>query len=71
VNRPYGFHPEARFEFREAVRFYESERRGVGAELVKEVRSAVDHVLAHPLSGTPGEAGTRMKILARFPYTLV
>ncbi len=49
MSRSFGFQPDARLEFREAVRFYQSQGRGVGAELVKEVRSAVDHVLATSL----------------------
>lgn len=71
MSRSFAFHPEARLEFREAVKFYESERRGVGLELSKAVRSAIDYVLEHPLSGSPAEAGTRRKVLAHFPYTLI
>lgn len=34
----YTFHPAAEAEFIEAVRFYESRRSGLGADLLDEVR---------------------------------
>ena len=58
-------------ELREAVRFYEGEAAGLGAEFAAEVRAAIGQVLEHPLSGTPARAGTRRKLLARFPYSLI
>jgi toxin ParE1/3/4 len=71
VSRPFSFHPAARLEFRETVRFYESQRRGVGAEFVKELRSLIDHILRYPESGSPGSAGTRRAVLPHFPYAVV
>jgi plasmid stabilization system protein ParE len=71
VTRPFSFHPDARVEFRETVRFYEAQRRGVGADLAKELRSSIDQILEHPLSGSPGHSGTRRVFLPHFPYTLV
>ena len=70
MTRPFSFHPEARVELREAVKFYESERQGVGADFVREVRAAVEHILEHPMSGSPAPAGTRRKVLPHFPYLL-
>jgi plasmid stabilization system protein ParE len=43
----------------------------LGAAFAAESRAAVDHVLEHPYSGAPGEAGTRRKLLQRFPYSLI
>jgi plasmid stabilization system protein ParE len=71
VSRRFQFHPEARLELRQAVQFYEGETRGLGADFRAEVRAAIEHVLEHPLSGSPAEAETRRKLLVRFPYSLV
>lgn len=71
MSRPFEFVPEARLELREAVRFYEGEAAGLGAEFAAEVRAVIGQVLEHPLSGTPTRAGTRRKLLARFPYSLI
>ncbi len=71
MSREFGFHPEARDELRAAIRFYESERSGVGQALLKETRAAISQLLEHPLSGPPEQFGTRAKILPRFPFKLV
>jgi plasmid stabilization system protein ParE len=69
VSRSFSFHPAARAETREAVRFYETAQEGPGAELVVTLRTAIDQVLVHPPAGRPGPAGTRRVVLGRFPYT--
>ena len=71
MTAPFSFHPAARRELIETVRFYQSERPGVGAEFAKEVRDSIDQIVTHPLSGSPGPGQTRNKILPHFPYTVV
>ena len=71
MSRGFAFRPEAREELREAIRFYEKEQTGLGAELLAEVRAAVEHVLANPGAAPPFQAGTRRKLVARFPYSIV
>ncbi len=65
------FHPGARLELREAVSFYEAERVGLGADFAAEVQGALDFVSRQPHSGAPAEAGTRRKLLRRFPYSVI
>jgi toxin ParE1/3/4 len=71
VSRGYAFRPEAREELREAVRFYEREAKGLGAELATEVCAVVESVVLNPNTGSPFEAGTRRKLLPRFPYSII
>jgi toxin ParE1/3/4 len=71
VSHRFSFHTDARSELREAVQYYASEHKGVGAELVAAVRAAIEDILDHPLSGTPYQSGTRRKVLAHFPYAQV
>jgi plasmid stabilization system protein ParE len=71
VIRGYAFRPEAREELREAVRFYEREAKGLGAELAAEVRAVVESIVSNPNTGSPFEAGTRRRLLPRFPYSII
>ena len=71
MRRGFSFHPEARAELREAVRYYEAEAAGLGAEFAAEVRVAVDRARGNPLIGALHEADTRRKLLQRFPYALI
>ncbi|HEX8829638.1 MAG TPA: type II toxin-antitoxin system RelE/ParE family toxin [Longimicrobium sp.] len=71
MSRGYAFRPEAREELREAVRFYEREAKGLGTELAAEVRAVIETIESNPLTGSPFEAGTRRKLLPRFPYSIV
>ena len=71
MSRGYAFRPEARDELREAVRFYEREAKGLGAELAAEVRAVVESIAANPNAGSPFEARTRRKLLPRFPYSII
>ena len=65
------FHPNARDELREAVRYYEQARRGLGVEFAAEVQATIEQVTAQPLTGFPSEAGTRRRLLPRFPYSVI
>jgi plasmid stabilization system protein ParE len=71
VSHPFEFHPEARAELRQSVEFYERETVGLGREFAAEVRATIEHLLENPLSGSVAQAGTRRKLLQRFPYSLI
>ncbi len=64
-------HPEARHELRAAVLFYEGEARGLGRDLLQEVRAALSRLAEWPASGTPDGSDIRRVVLARFPFTVV
>ena len=44
----YGFHPEARLEYREAATFYEARRAGLGAAFTREIESALAQIFQMP-----------------------
>lgn len=44
----YGFHPEARLEYREASLFYEARQPGLGATFTREIETAIDRILEAP-----------------------
>jgi toxin ParE1/3/4 len=67
----FAFRPEARDELREAVLFYEKERPGLGAEFSAEVRTTLEALVLNPNSGPEFEAGTRRKLVPRFPYSVL
>jgi len=65
------FHPEARHELRAAVLFYEGEARGLGRDLLQEVRAALGRLAEWPASGTRDGSDVRRVVLGRFPFTVV
>jgi len=65
------FHPEARGELRAAFLFYEGEARGLGRDLLQEVRATLSRLAEWPASGTPDGGDIRRVVLARFPFTMV
>ncbi len=66
-------HSDAATELVEAVRWYDSKRRGLGGEFVDEVAEAIDRVAQNPKAGGPLSADdkTRRVLVSRFPYQLV
>jgi len=68
---PVTFHPTARAELREAVQYYEEARRGLGEEFAAAVQTAIEQIVVRPLIGFPSEAGSRRKLLQRFPYSII
>lgn len=65
------FHEAARDEFREAARWYEDEREGLGREFLAAVEAALERAVRN---GDPvlarGQRGKRKLVLRRFPYVL-
>ena len=61
------FRAQAREDLRDAARFYEGGVAGLGAEFIAEVRTAVVQLRSHPEFA----AGTRRKLLTRFPYGII
>ncbi|MCP4129418.1 MAG: type II toxin-antitoxin system RelE/ParE family toxin [bacterium] len=67
----YSFHPSARIELSEAVYYYESCRKGLGAEFAKEVYSTVRRITEFPEAWTPLTKNTRRCLTKRFPYGVI
>lgn len=70
------FEDEADAEFREAGRWYESRRAGLGIEFFDEVDAALRRIVAFPRAGAPvprvpGHLPVRRLAVNRFPYHVV
>jgi len=63
----------AREEFAAAVRWFEEQRAGLGAEFYDEVLATTARLEAFPESGSPisPDGLTRRLFLPRFPYQIV
>jgi plasmid stabilization system protein ParE len=65
--------PQARDELREAKRWYDEQKPGLGAELLDAVRTAVGRIQQSP-HGFPLYAGfsdIRRAVVERFPYIVI
>ena len=71
--KPLRFSDPASEELAEAVRWYEQQRTGLGAELFDTVAQSVDLIRANPEIGTPQRAQlpARQYLLRRFPYKVI
>jgi plasmid stabilization system protein ParE len=63
----------AREEFAEAVRWYDEQRAGLGAEFFDEVAATTARLEVHPEIGAPVSLDrlTRRLLVPRFPYQVV
>jgi plasmid stabilization system protein ParE len=61
----------ARDDLREAIRYYEAQRPGLGAEFRDEVRSALERIERFPEAWHPLSASTRRCRTHRFPYGII
>ena len=68
---PYGFHPEARSEFRESARYYEIQQPGLGHRYVDAVRDAVTRIRSRPQLYREIAPGVRQCRIPRFPYGII
>ena len=61
----------AEAELDDAVRYYENESSGLGAEFLAEVISAVNRIAEFPKAWQQLETGLRRCRLNRFPYGII
>ena len=73
MNRPLIVLPEAEEELREAVRWYESRRGGLGLELLGTVERALQRIIEAPEQFPVWPAAPRWRrcLIERFPYSVV
>jgi toxin ParE1/3/4 len=76
VNSRVRFEDEADAEYREAGRWYEGRRVGLGLEFFDAVDAAIDQVLRFPAAGkpvprVPRDLPVRRCAVTRFPYHVV
>ena len=61
----------ARDDLRDAIRFYEIERPGLGAEFRDEIRLSLERIKAFPESWRALSENTRRCRTHRFPYGII
>jgi plasmid stabilization system protein ParE len=61
----------ARRELRDAVQYYEAQRRGLGAEFRSEVRATIERIKNFPEAWRSLGPNTRRCRLHRFPYGVI
>jgi toxin ParE1/3/4 len=76
VNSRVRFEDEADDEYREAARWYESRRLGLGLEFLDAVDAAIAQVVRFPAAGepvprVPQDLPVRRCAVTRFPYHVV
>jgi plasmid stabilization system protein ParE len=62
--------PAAVADLRQAYRWYEAERRGLGEEFLSEVRTSIANVVNAPGAYAVVHRDTRRALVRRFPYGL-
>lgn len=70
MNR-FQFHPAARQEFRDAVRFYDERAFGLGRKFTDEVEDAIRRICEMPAAWPMLSEDVRRCMLRRFPYALL
>jgi len=65
------FHPEAAFEFEEAVRYYRARGRVLGDRFAAEVRFAIHRILETPERWRVLEQDVRRCVVRVFPYSIL
>ena len=70
MTRRVAFRPQADAEVREARRWYEERRSGLGTKFAAAVEEAVAQITENPLAFPCVRGETRRAILHRFPYGL-
>jgi plasmid stabilization system protein ParE len=61
----------AQNDLREAVRYYNAQRRGLGDDFREEVREVIERIKALPDAWHPIEAEARRCRTQRFPYGVI
>jgi plasmid stabilization system protein ParE len=69
--RPVRLHPAAQSELDAAIAWYESERPGLGAELLEEFLRTLAHIRERPQSSAKIGEHVRRGLLHRFPYGVI
>jgi toxin ParE1/3/4 len=65
------FAQEAVEEAREARQWYQERSRAAAASFVSELDRALEQIQRYPALGAPYIAGTRRRLLLRFPFFIV
>ena len=64
------FRPEVVTDLRDAAKWYDDRKLGLGGEFLQECKAALDRVVSLPEQGMADEDGTRSVRIHRFPYVV-
>ncbi len=67
----YSFHPEAEFEFVQAIEYYEEREEGLGQDFAVEVYSAIERAVSYPKAWPILKEDVRRYLVRRFPYGIL
>ena len=67
----YSFHPEAEFEFVQAIEYYEEREEGLGQDFAVEVYSAIERAVSYPKVWPILKEDVRRSLVRRFPYGIL
>jgi plasmid stabilization system protein ParE len=65
------FHPEARSEFLESVRYYESQQPGLSRRFLEAAAEAIHRIQAHPSMYRVISGAWRQCRVPRFPFGII
>jgi toxin ParE1/3/4 len=68
---PITWHAGARRDYREAVDYYEDQRKGLGDEFAAEIDAAIARIMRHPETWPQISQHSRRVLARRFPYDVV
>lgn len=63
-------HPEAEGEFRDAILWYEHQRKGLGLEFVLCIDEAIERIRRSPETFPKVHKGIRRIVVRRFPFAV-
>lgn len=68
------FHKQASLEMEVSIRFYETQKRGLGLRFMMAVEAASERIKEHPGAGTPlksKDGPLRRYLLGDFPFGII
>jgi plasmid stabilization system protein ParE len=70
-SKPFRFHPEARVDFRDAIRWYRAQSPLASVEFRRTASDAIRTIAHAPQRWSKYLHGTRRFIVRRFPFSIV
>lgn len=67
----FSFHPEAKYEFNEAIKYYNDCEQGLGYDFSLEVYAAIQNIVTYPTAWKIIEDDVRGYLVNRFPYSIL
>ncbi len=65
------FHPDARYELKKSVDFYEAQQTKLGLKFLEEIYSTLQLIIEYPTAFPVYSKNTRKCITNRFPFAVI